>query len=139
MSHPHELDLEELRLILNAPSTIMAEVAVLHTRKPIDFRTCTPEEDPADMDTLGSLIDKLTIVNLKMWHNQEALYAVRRMTPDEFVQRYANDLPDLHATVARCCDLNVQRSRLMDAIDKLHADTVAGRSEAVTMPQHKTY
>ena len=35
------------------------------------------------MDTLGTLIDKLTTVDLKMWNNQELLYEIQ---PDLFVE-----------------------------------------------------
>ena len=35
-------------------------------------------------DTLGSLVDKLTTVDLKMWNNQELLYEIRRMSFDEY-------------------------------------------------------
>lgn len=97
------------------------------------------KENPNDMDTLGSLIDKLITVDLKMWHNQEKLYAIRRMELDEFEARYEGKLDELHETVKRCCDLNVQRSSLMDAIDKLVADVVSGDREAEVRPQHKTY
>lgn len=91
------------------------------------------------MDTLGTLIDKLITVDLKMWHNQEILYAIRRMTEEEFVAKYANDLPSLHAIVKRCCDLNVQRSKLMDAIDVFFADAPGKERSDLVKPQSKTY
>lgn len=97
------------------------------------------EQDPKIMDTLGSLIDKLITVDLKMWHNQEALYAIRRMSREEFETKYGEDLGSLHETIKRCCDLNVQRATLMDAIDKLFASAIAGRVFADVRPQHKTY
>lgn len=97
------------------------------------------EEDPEPMDTLGTLVDKLITVDLKMWHNQEALYKIRRMSSSEFVSEYGSHLDDLHGIIKRCCDLNVQRSRLMDAIDRHFADVVAGTKSAITMNQHKTY
>jgi len=100
---------------------------------------CIPAEDPNDMDTIGSLIDKLTTVNLKMWHNQEVLYEIRRMSAQEFKDRYEDGLNDLHATIKRCCDLNVQRSKLVDAIDKLAAEISRGEREAEVFEQHKTY
>lgn len=97
------------------------------------------EEDPSSMDTLGSLIDKLTTVNLKMWHNQEVLYAIRRMNTFEFQEKYAGDLDELHKTIKRCCDLNVQRAKLMDAIDKHISEIVSGKRNAEVFEQHKTY
>jgi hypothetical protein len=91
------------------------------------------------MDTVGSLIDKLITVNLKMWHNQEQLYAIRRMTPEEFINRYGDKLDELHCVIQRCCDLNVQRASLTDAIDQLVSDIVSGQKQAQVRPQHKTY
>lgn len=100
---------------------------------------CLPSLDPTPMDTLGSLIDKLVTVNLKMWHNQELLYEIRRMSPEEFQSRWGAQMDGLHGVIKRCCDLNVQRSRLMDAIDHHFRDTVEGRRDAHVMDQHKTY
>ena len=39
-------------------------------------------------DTLGSLVDKLTTIDLKMWNNQEMLYEIRRMTFEEYKIKY---------------------------------------------------
>jgi hypothetical protein len=39
-------------------------------------------------DTIGSLVDKLLTVDLKMWDNQEVLYKVRHMSFDEFKMSY---------------------------------------------------
>jgi hypothetical protein len=39
-------------------------------------------------DTLGSLIDKMITVDMKMWHNQELLYKIRRMTFEEYKLEY---------------------------------------------------
>jgi hypothetical protein len=91
------------------------------------------------MDTLGSLIDKLVTVDMKMWHNQEQLYAIRRMTTEQFADRYGDSLAELHGVIQRCCDLNVQRANLMDAIDTYLAAVVSGEREAQVRPQHKTY
>jgi hypothetical protein len=103
-----------------------------------DSRDLDDKDEPTPMDTIGSLIDKLVTVDLKMWHNQEQLYAIRRMTTEEFTERYGGKLDELHAVVKRCCDLNVQRSRLVDAIDAKLAAAVAG-NEALTFQAHKTY
>ena len=96
-------------------------------------------DDRTDMDTLGTLIDKLITVDLKMWHNQEALYAIRRMTPTDFKEKYGNNLTELYDTIKRCCDLNVQRSKLMDAIDDHFAKVLSGELDGKPMHQHKTY
>ena len=39
-------------------------------------------------DTLGGLVDKLITVDMKMWNNQEILYEIRRMTFDEYKEKY---------------------------------------------------
>ena len=39
-------------------------------------------------DTFGGLIDKLITIDMKMWNNQELLYEIRRMTFDEYKQKY---------------------------------------------------
>ena len=96
-------------------------------------------EDRTDMDTLGTLIDKLITVDLKMWHNQESLYTIRRMSLDDFKSEYGNNLDELHETIKRCCDLNVQRSKIMDAIDEHFAKVLRGEADAEPMRQHKTY
>jgi len=72
-------------------------------------------------DTLGSLIDKLQIVNLKMWHNQQLLYEIRRMDFDGFKEKYMGNEDgalELWEKLKKCCDLNVQRSDLIDEIDQ---------------------
>lgn len=76
------------------------------------------ENFPKSSDTLGGLQHKLTCTCIQMWNNQEFLYAVRKMTADEFKTEYGGDLAKLHRMVKRCCDLNNQRAQLMDAIDK---------------------
>ena len=93
------------------------------------------------MDTLGSLVDKLVTVDMKMWHNQERLYEIRRMTSDEFSTRYGSDtgLAELHAVVTRCCDLNVQRVRLIEEIDRFLAAAPGLSRDDLVKPQHKTY
>lgn len=98
------------------------------------------ELEPSPMDTLGTLIDKLITVDMKMWHNQELLYAIRRMTGTDFVDRYGTQagLAEVHGIVKRCCDLNLQRSRLMDAVDVYFAGALAGDQSHVNL-QHKTY
>ncbi len=104
-----------------------------------DARDLSEKDEPAPMDTLGSLVDKLITVDLKMWHNQEQLYAIRRMTSEDFERRYGPSMSELHQIVKRCCDLNVQRSRLVDAIDAKLAAVVAGDDAIVTAQSHKTY
>lgn len=72
-------------------------------------------------DTLGSLVDKLFTVDMKMWNNQELLYDIRRMTFDEFKERYFSNpegAEKLWEGLKKACDLNVQRNQLIDEIDQ---------------------
>jgi isocitrate dehydrogenase kinase/phosphatase len=71
-------------------------------------------------DTLGSLIDKLTTIDLKMWNNQELLYEIRKMTFDEYKAKYfetEDGAKNLWECLKRACDLNVQRNQLIDEVD----------------------
>ena len=94
-------------------------------------------EEGKKMDTIGNLVDKLTTVNAKLWHNQEELYKIRKMTPEEFESVHGKDLLGLHALLARCCDLNVQRAKLMDEIDKFLS--MATGNKNIVREQHKIY
>lgn len=71
-------------------------------------------------DTLGGLIDKLFTIDMKMWNNQEILYEIRRMTFEQFKQKYFTDngAQLLWECLKKVCDLNVQRNQLIDEIDK---------------------
>jgi hypothetical protein len=72
-------------------------------------------------DTLGGLIDKLCTVGLKMWNNQEILYEIRRMTFDEFKEKYwktEDGAECLWACLKKACDLNCQRNQLIDEVDE---------------------
>ena len=71
-------------------------------------------------DTLGSLVDKLTTVDLKMWNNQELIYEIRRMTFDEYKTKYFDSEDGakvLWEKLGKACDLNVQRNQLINEID----------------------
>lgn len=83
-----------------------------------DVLNLIKENNPSESDTVGLLIDKLSSVTIQMWHNQEELYKIRKMNNEEFVEEYQNQLKVLHLIIKRCCDLNYQRSILVDAIDK---------------------
>lgn len=87
------------------------------------------------METPGSLIDKLITVDLKMWNNQEALYEIRRMTYNEFYQKY-NGNEELYNILKKACDLNVQRNALIYELDKLF-ENLTGKEMAFN--PHKTY
>ena len=76
------------------------------------------ENEPELEDSLGSLISKLSCVTIQMWNNQDILYKIRFMTQEEFANNYNDDMSKLHNIIKRACDLNIQRTRLMDSIDQ---------------------
>ena len=118
----------------NSPSTAIAMVCG-HTdcRSIIDAERKDGEKEP--MDTLGNLVDKLVTVNGKLWHSVEEIYAIRHMTPTRFAKVYGKDMVGLHRVIVRCSDLNLQRAKLMDEIDKFLA--VATGNKDVVREQHK--
>jgi hypothetical protein len=77
-------------------------------------------------ETLGSLIDKLTIKNLRLWHLEDA--------------RRDMSLPDSQRLDAadKVSVVNQQRNDLIDEIDQFLADAIAGRVR-VTDPKVKIY
>ena len=78
-------------------------------------------------DTLGSLIDKLITVDMKMWNNQELLYEIRRMSFDEYKEKYFTNesgAENLWVGLKKACDLNVQRNQIIDEIDQKIIDLV---------------
>lgn len=71
------------------------------------------------MDTVGSLVDKLQTVCLKMFNEQEKLYSIRRMSFEQFKEAYSGDkLKELYDYFLKAADLNVQRNTYMDEIDQ---------------------
>jgi len=71
-------------------------------------------------DTLGNVIDKLVTVDMKMWDNQELLYEIRRMSFDEYKEKYfssENGAENLWMILKKACDLNVQRNQLINEVD----------------------
>tara|TARA_R100000008_G_scaffold29261_1_gene16105 strand:+ start:105 stop:413 length:309 start_codon:yes stop_codon:yes gene_type:complete len=100
-------------------------------------------------DTLGGLIDKLITIDMKMWDNQEFLYEVRRLSFDEFKEKFTQteeQKKSLFESVKKCCDLNVQRSQLIDEVDEKIVEIVRTSSEGENLDsgkfiqrKHKTY
>jgi len=100
-------------------------------------------------DTLGSLIDKLSTVDLKMWNNQELLYEIRKMTFEEYKEKYFNTedgAQNLWACLKKCCDLNMQRNQLIDEIDEKVIEIAIAASSGKDLydgkhvqKKHKTY
>lgn len=105
------------------------------------FLDHSTEQDPDPMDTIGNLVDKLCIVNNKMFFNQQWLYETRHESIEAFETKWAGKMPELHAMLKRCLDLNNQRSKLMDEIDKKMHGYLTGKDDPEDMlrPQHKTY
>lgn len=100
-------------------------------------------------DTLGSLIDKLTTIDLKMWNNQELLYEIRRMSFDEYKSKYfdtEDGAKKLWETLKRACDLNVQRNQLIDEVDEKVVEIIREATSGNDLDtgkfiqrKHKTY
>lgn len=100
-------------------------------------------------DTVGGLVDKLCTVDLKMWNNQEYLYEIRRMSFDEFKQKYWNTedgAEKLWAYLKKACDLNVQRNQLINEIDAKIIEMITSKVSGEDLDNgkflqrsHKTY
>ena len=100
-------------------------------------------------DTLGSLVDKLITIDMKMWNNQEFLYEIRRMTFEEYEKKYFSDkkgAQKLWKYLKKACDLNVQRNQLIDEVDgkivEIVKDALSGKdldSGKHIQRKHKTY
>ena len=71
-------------------------------------------------DTLGTIIDKMITIDMKMWHNQELLYKIRKMSFEEYKQEYFSSEDGaikLWECLKKACDLNVQRNQLINEVD----------------------
>jgi hypothetical protein len=100
-------------------------------------------------DTLGTLIDKLTTVDLKMWNNQEILYEIRRMSFEEYKRKYFENEEGaklLWETLKKATDLNVQRNQIINEVDEKVIEMInAGLSGEILdngkflQRSHKTY
>jgi hypothetical protein len=89
----------------------------LKNKLPEGYLEIEEGDHPAMADTVGSLMDKLSIVNLKMWWNQEVLYEIRRMNEAQFTAKYGENPIQLQKIIKICCDMNVLRNQLIDEID----------------------
>lgn len=76
--------------------------------------------------SLGDLVDRLSIVNLKLWFTQDRIYQYQRMCPDEFATQ--TDVKDKLDALAA---LNLQRNEIMTAIDETLAAAIAGNGVRV--------
>ena len=100
-------------------------------------------------DTLGNVIDKLVTVDMKMWDNQELLYEIRRMTFDEYKEKYFNSEEGaikLWEVLKKACDLNVQRNQLINEVDQKIIEIINAKLSGEELDNgkflqrsHKTY
>jgi hypothetical protein len=76
-------------------------------------------------ETLGSLIDKLTVCNIRIWHLIDKHRDKSLPNEDRLAAADAADR------------VNVQRSRLVDEIDSLFEAAVTGRIKVLRDPKEK--
>ncbi len=105
------------------------------------FKVGTAEEF-LGMETLGSIVDRLITVDMKMWYAQEDIYKIVRMTYEEFLERYgisdSDGALELYTSLQKAIDLNLQRNELIDEIDEEVARQIEqGRGNV--QRKHKTY
>lgn len=79
------------------------------------------------METPGSLVDKLSIVNLKIYHQEDIAHNPE--TP----------LKEVGRAKLIINDLNNQRTALIEEIDTLMIDLMASRTKLKVFKQHKDY
>jgi hypothetical protein len=100
-------------------------------------------------DTIGGLIDKLNTVDFKLWNNQEFLYEIRKLSFEEYKEKYFKDedgAEKLWNILKKTVDLNLQRNHLIDEIDEkiieIIKDYLSGEnidSGKHIQRKHKTY
>jgi hypothetical protein len=98
-------------------------------------------------DTLGSLIDKMITADLKLWNNQEFLYEIRKMSFDEYKNKFFESddgAKILWDWLMKLCDLNLQRNQYIDEIDEMFIsivkDAMKGKElDKYLQKKHKTY
>lgn len=100
-------------------------------------------------DTLGNVVDKLVTVDMKMWDNQELLYEIRRMTFDEYKEKYFTNEEGaklLWGVLKKACDLNVQRNQLINEVDAKIIEIIEAKLSGEDLDNgkflqraHKTY
>ena len=74
------------------------------------------------------MIDKLTILNNKIWHHEEVCY-------DE-----KSTIEEIGKAKLAINSLNTQRTAMVEAIDELFIGAVSGKIELPMLtPQHKNY
>ncbi len=81
-------------------------------------------------ETLGSLVDKLAIVDLKLWHCQEELFSSEKVVNDDEKTKLRSKNESLLG----------QRQRLIQEIDEWFSKCITNpESVILTNPQNKIY
>lgn len=95
------------------------------------------------MDTIGSLIDKLITIDMKLWDAQEYVYKIRKMPYKEFLATYNNliGMRILYEGFQKATDLNLQRNDLIDEIDETLIKAIQSddKRRKFIQKKHKTY
>ena len=79
------------------------------------------------METIGQLVDKLTVVNIKLYHQED------------IAQEPGADDHQVAEAKRKISVLNLQRNNLIQEIDEFLADVVSGKRPAVVFYQLKDY
>lgn len=99
-------------------------------------------------DTLGSLVDKLNTIDMKLWYRQDFVYKIRKMSWEEFKNKCLDEnfLHEFYESLQHATDLNLQRNALIQEIDETLVLTIekALRGESLDdgktiQRSHKTY
>ena len=83
-----------------------------------------------DEKTIGELIQELITVDIDMWNNQEFLYELRRLTFNEYKNKYFSDengAEKLWLILKKVCDLNIDRNNAMDKLDMKIIKIIEGK------------
>jgi len=82
-----------------------------------------------DKNNFGNLIYKLSTIDHELWENQEFLYEIKRMTFEEFDNKYCTTIDSkkyMLNILNNLCDLNLERNKLIDAIDEKIIEIIKG-------------
>jgi hypothetical protein len=70
------------------------------------------------MRPLGELVDRLSIINIKLWHVQDWVHESAEVPLGEFE---AQGCENIQAQLQKLKSLNLERTRLMNEIDEAFA------------------
>jgi len=91
-------------------------------------------------DTLGSLIDKINTVSLKMWWAQESIYDIRHLSFEEYKAKYFEDeegAKKLWDILKKACDLNLQRNQIIQEIDIKVSEMIEAKMNGANLDDGK--